>query len=150
MKSKLKILKFLPLLTLGAILTGCQFTPNDVGRGYNGVIIGIGVLAGAVMLFFVILGIVSLLYKGKDVHVKIVKKKEPKVLRDKTNNRGGATLSRKARREKGRIRYSKITVELDGETKTLKCSDIVIFDKLLVGRIQKIRIRFGEIIKILK
>jgi hypothetical protein len=148
-----KAIKFLPFIALLGMLTACSSddVPNQAGRGYNAVIIGIGITAAAVLVFFIGLAIVSAFYKGTDVHVKILKKKEPKVLANKiAGARGGADLSRRVRRQKGRIRYSKITVELDGKKKVLKCSDVVIFDKLPVGKIQKIRIRFGEIVKILK
>ncbi|MCL1865875.1 MAG: hypothetical protein FWF82_00525 [Oscillospiraceae bacterium] len=153
------LLKTVVMFAAGLLLmsaTACEFSPNSAGQGYNKVIVGIGILAGLTLLFFVVVGIVTIFYKGKDVHVKIVSKKEPKVLRGglmgKTSAgyKGGTDTSRKARRQKGRIRYSKVTVELDGETKQIRCSDIVIFDKLLVGRIMHIRIRFNEIIKILK
>jgi len=152
-----KAIRILPLLALAALLTGCNFTPNDAGGLYNNVIIAVAVLAGITLAFFVGLGIVSAIYKGKDVQVKIVKKVEPKVLRGglmgrtSPGYRGQSDTSRRARRQKGRIRYSKITVEFEeGNEKVIRCNDVVLFDKLLVGKKQKIRIRFGEIIKILK
>jgi hypothetical protein len=157
MKKRALTLKLLPFAGLAAFLTGCDFTPNAAGQGYNTFIIGIGIVSGLVLGFFVVLGIVSAFYKGNDLQVKVVKKVEPKVLRGNMMGRGSpgyrgnTDTSRRARRQKGRIRYSKITVELeDGREKVIRCNDVVLFDKLLVGKTQKIRIRFGEIIKILK
>jgi hypothetical protein len=152
MKKTTKLLKALPILALGVLLSGCDFTPDDAGGGYNAIIIGIAILAAATLVFFIILAIISAFYRGKDVQVKIVKKIEPKVLEQKNSAgyRGATTSSRRTRRQKGRIRYSKITIESDGNEKTIRCSDIVIFDKLIVGKNMKIRIRFGEVVKILK
>ena len=151
-----KAIKILPFAALAAFFSGCEFTPDDAGKSYNYIIYGISILAGATLLFFVILGIVSAIYKGKDMEMRIVKKLEPNVLRgglmgkSSPGYKGGVDLSRKARRQKGRMRYTKIIVEFDGQEKTFKCSDIVIFDKLFVGRSYNLRVRFGEIIKIIK
>jgi len=151
-----KTIKISSLAALGLFLTGCEFTPNSFGSGWNVFITILGIAAGAVLLFFIVLGIISMFYKGKDVSVKVLRKREAKVLRGNMMGKGSpgyknnTDTSRRARRQKGRIRFSKVIVELDGETKTLKCNDIVLLDKLMVGRTNKVRIRFGEIIKILK
>ena len=148
------------LITLGAFLglslTGCEFTPDSFGSGWNVFMIVLGIAAGGLLLFFIGYAVVSGIYKGKDVSAKIVKKVESKVLRGNTYGGrgspgyGGQTLSRKARRQKERIRYSKVIIELEGERKTLKCNDFAILDKLSVGKTQRIRIKFGEIVKVLK
>jgi hypothetical protein len=155
-----KVLKFLIFAGLAVLLTACtDFTPEGMGGQYNVFVIALAIGAGAILAFFIVLGIVSAFYKGKDVKVKIIKKKESKVLRGgvmgrtSPGYRGGGDTSRKARRQKGRLRYSKVTiefVELEGQQKTVKCNDIVIFDKLVVGKTQRVRVRFGEIVKILK
>jgi hypothetical protein len=151
-KAKLAGLIVMGLMVL--VLTG--FTTNEFGRVWNWIIAGLGIAAGAVLLFFIIFAITSSFYKGKDVTAKVLKKKETTVLRGNTIGRGtpgykGQTdLSRRARRQKTRLRYSKVVVELDGKEKTLRCNDIVILDKLLVGRDNRVRVRFGEIVKILK
>ena len=156
MKKAMKLIKPGVLIALGGFFTGCEYTPNSFGSGWNVFITILGIAAGLVLLTFVVLGVVSAVYKGKDVGVKVLKKKEAKVLRGNTMGRsspgykGQTDLSRRARRQKGRLRYSKVVVELDGQTKEFRCNDNVILDKLMVGRINKVRIRFGEIIKILK
>jgi len=152
MKKLLSVIGLLGLLGL----TGCEYTPDRFGGGWNIFVTILGIAAGVVLLFFIGLGVASVVYKGKDVQVKVVKKIESKVLRgnmmgkSSPGYKGQTDLSRKARRQKGRLRYSKILVEFDGKEKLLKCNDNVLLDKLAVGRINKIRIRFGEIIKILK
>jgi hypothetical protein len=144
------------LLALLVSCTGCEFTPDGFGGMWNIMVTVLAVAMGAVLLFFIVLGFVSVFYKGKNVMVKVLKKKESKVLQGGMMGKTAAGykqaggMSRKQRREKGRIRFSKVIVELDGKTKTLKCSDIVILDKLSVGKISKVRVRFGEIIKIMK
>ncbi|MCL1789250.1 MAG: hypothetical protein FWG33_02740 [Oscillospiraceae bacterium] len=151
-----KTLKISALSALGLAFTGCRYTPNSFGTGWNVFITILGIAAGLLLLFFIIYGIVSSIYKGKDVTVKVLKKKEANVLRGNMMGRsspgykGQTDLSRKARRQKGRLRYSKVIVELDGQTKTLKCNDNVLLDKLMVGKKNNIRIKFGEIVKILK
>jgi hypothetical protein len=154
MKKFLRLIGLAGLLTV--LLTGCEYSPNNFGGVWNKFVIALGLVAGAVLLFFIVLGIISIFYKGRVVTVKVLKKKEAKVLRgnlmggNSVGYRNRADLSRKARRQKGRIRYSKVLVELDGKEKMLKCNDIVLLDKLMVGKMNKIKIRFGEIIKILK
>jgi hypothetical protein len=155
MKKFVKPYMFLIMGAAALTMSGC-FDTNEFGRGWNRVIIGLGILAAAILVAFIGFAIVSTFYKGKVVMVKVLKKKETKVLRGSTIGRGtpgykGQTdLSRKARRQKTRMRYSKVVVELDGVKKTLRCNDIVLLDKLVVGKINKIRVRFGEIIKIQK
>ena len=140
--------------TIGLILTGCGNgnVMQSVGPAWNTFITVLGICAGAVVVFFIVAGVITVFYKGKDVDVKVLKKKETKVLQNKTSAgyRGQSDLSRRARRQKGRIRYNKVVVELDGKKKTLKCNDIVIFDKLSVGKVNHVRIRFSEIIKLFK
>jgi len=154
-----KTAKLLGLIGLGvglSGLSGCQYSLEGFGGAWNVMVTVLAILAGAVLLFFVGVGIASTFYKGKDVTVKVLKKKEPKVLQGSTMGktsagyRASGTMSRKQRRQKGRIRFSKVIVELDGAKKTLKCNDVVLLDKLSVGRSNNVRIRFGEIIKILK
>ena len=151
-----KTLKLSTLIAFGALFTGCEFTPNNAGSGWNVFLAVLGIAAGAVLLLFIVYGVVSSVYKGKDVSVKVLRKVETKVLRGNMMGRsspgykGQVDLSRRARRQKGRLRYSKIIVDIEGKTKTLKCNDNVILDKLMVGKINKIRIRFGEVVKILK
>ena len=154
MKKTVKTLAILGIAALG--LTGCYDT-NTHANAWNIFIITIGIIAGLVLLTFIAMGIISSFYKGKDVEVKVLKKSESKVLRGNTIGRsspgykGSVDLSRRARRQKGRLRYTKVTVEFaDGKEKVLKCNDIVIYDKLRERQMQKIRIRFGEIVKILK
>jgi hypothetical protein len=153
MKKFFKLVALSGLLTVA--LTGC-YSAGSHSNVWNIFIIALGILAGAVLLFFIVFAIVSSVYKGKDVKVKIVKKVESKVLRGNMMGRSSpgykanVDLSRRARRQKGRLKYSKIIVELDGKEKTLKCNDVVLLDKLSVGKMQNIRIRFGEIVKILK
>ncbi|MCL1902973.1 MAG: hypothetical protein FWF94_00965 [Oscillospiraceae bacterium] len=149
-------IKMLALVAMAVVFTGCEYTPNGFGSGWNVFITVLGIAAGAVLLFFIGYGIVSAVYKGKDVTVKVLRKKEANVLRGNMMGRsspgykGSVDLSRKARRQKGRIRYSKVIVELEGDTKTLKCNDNVLLDKLRVGKQNRIRIKFGEIVKILR
>jgi len=150
-----KLFYVVTLVGLAGLLSGC-YDPASHNNAWNIFIIGLGIFAGSVILFFIIAGIVVSFYKGKDVEAKVLKKLEAKVLRGNTIGRGtpgykGQTdLSRRARRQKGRHRNSKILIELDGKEKTIRCSDNVLLDKLIVGRTNKIRIRFGEIVKILK
>jgi hypothetical protein len=146
---------------MGAVLlmaSGCEFTTSDFGSGWNRVIMVLGIIAAAVLALFIAYAVVSVFYKGKAVTVKVLKKKETTVLRGNTIGRGTpgsgggkSDLSRKARRQKTRMRFSKVVVELsDGAKKTLRCNDVVLLDKLVVGKINKVRIRFGEIVKILR
>ncbi|MCL1881485.1 MAG: hypothetical protein FWF76_04845 [Oscillospiraceae bacterium] len=155
----MKKLKLFALIAMGITvigLSGCEFSTTGFGGFWNGVIIAFGILAGVVLLAFIVFAIVSAFYKGKIYEIKVIKKKEDKVLRGNTIGRGtpgykGQTdLSRRARRQKGRIRYCKVVAEIEGENKTLKCNDLVILDKLIIGKTNKVRIRFGEIIKIIK
>jgi len=151
-----KLLGFIGL-TAGLLgLSGCQFSLEGFGGAWNVLVTVLAITAGVVLLFFIVLGVASTFYKGKDVTVKVIQKKESKVLQGSTMGktsagyRAAGTMSRKQRRQKGRIRFSKVTVELEGKEKTLKGNDMVLPDKLAVGRNNKIRIRFGEIVKILK
>jgi hypothetical protein len=155
MKRIMKKVKIAVSAAVPAGLTGCYDT-NTHGNIWNGFITGIAILAAAVLVFFIVLGIASAFYKGKDVKVKVLKKHEAKVLRGGMMGRsspgykGQTDLSRRARRQKGRLKFSKVSVELDGKEKLLRCNDNVILDKLLIGKVNHIRIRFGEVIKILK
>jgi outer membrane lipopolysaccharide assembly protein LptE/RlpB len=157
MKSKSKIYGFAAMAAAILTLSGCDFNTNNAGRIQNGFIIGLSVTAGAVLLFFISYAIITNFYKGKTVEVKVLKKLETKVLRGNTIGRGTpgsgggrSDLSRRARRQKTRLRYNKVIVELEGKEKKLRCNDLVILDKLVVGKMNKMRIRFGEIIKVLK
>ncbi|MCL1832682.1 MAG: hypothetical protein FWG45_07240 [Oscillospiraceae bacterium] len=155
MKKFSKLYVFFAIAIVSLTMNGC-FDTNKFGKGWNNVIIGLGIAAAVILLAFIAYAIVTTFYKGKVVMVKVLKKKETRVLRGSTIGRGtpgykGQTdLSRRARRQKTRMRYSKVVVELDGEKKTLRCNDVVLLDKLVVGKINKIRIRFGEIVKIQK
>jgi hypothetical protein len=154
----MKKFKLYGLSALGAailMLSGCE--RNDFGQAWNWGIIGLGIVAGAVLLGFIVYAFISTFYKGKVVELKVIKKKETTVLRGNTIGRGTpgggggrADLSRRARRQKTRMRYSKVVVEIDGEQKTLRCNDIVLLDKLMVGKTNKVRVRFREIVKIVK
>jgi len=152
---KIKVLGLAAILGAALGLTGC-FDTNEFGRGWNVAMIVLMCIAGAVLLFFVVYGIVSAVYKGKVCDVRVVRKIEKQVLRGSTIGRGTpgmsgrSDLSRKARRQKTRMRYNKVVAELDGKEKTLRVNDIVLLDKLIVGRVSKVRIRFGEIVKIMK
>jgi|GEM_PF-5384769 len=117
--------------------------PETFGKVVNNVVMGLGIIAAAVLLFFFIAAIVSLVYRGKTVGIKVLKKHEVKFKKRRTRD------SRLASRG-GRYQRSKIDVEIDGDKKTLKCNDFVILDKLSVGGKYNVRVKFGAIIKILK
>jgi len=141
-------------------LSGCS--TNDFGEGWNTAMTVFMIIAGAVLLFFVVYGIVSAVYKGKVVNVKVLRKIETQVLRGNSIGKGTpgmgggrSDLSRRARRQKTRMRFNKVIAEVTGDDgemkeKTLRVNDIVLLDKLIVGKVNRVRVRFGEIIKIVK
>ena len=153
-----KLNKLICLFALGImVLTGCNYDPNQLNQGLNWFVTGLGIAAVAVFVFLIVMAIVASKYKGKAVKVKVVKKHEIIVARGSTMGgrglpgfKGTSGESRKTRRSKTRMSNSKVEVEIDGEKKILKCNDNVILDKLSIGKVQNVRVKFGAIVKILK
>jgi len=121
--------------------------PETFDKVMNYVIYALGIAALAVLLFFFVAAIVSVVYKGKRVAVKILKKHELKFKRRRTSIKNTKAASRGSRYSR-----SKVDVEFTdtGDKKTLKCNDFVILDKLSVGYTYNLRVKFGVIEKILK
>lgn len=112
------------------------------GKIVNYVIYALGGAAAAVLLFFFVMAVVSAFYKGKKTKVKILKKHEVRFKRKRGKTKYGNASERFYR--------SKIDAETDGKQKTFKCNDIVILDKLSVGGVYNVRVKFGAIVKILR
>ena len=153
-----KVRKLSLMLPLGLFLTGCEFSTNSFGRGWNVVMAVFGIAAGLVLLYFIGYAFATAFYKGKVVNAKVLKKLESKVQQGGIMGGGkglpgygtNSATPRRERRKTSRLRYNKVVAEIDGVEKTLKCNDIVVFDKLKLGKVNKLKIKFGEIIKIIR